>query len=167
MGQSDEDNPYQKSTSLHVSSLFSALGLIWQSWLFGYEFPGMTMLLTPDKIYFATSVAKGMGHRLDPLTRIAKHLETLVGKDGGVPLEILKRTKDEEVNKRTFQDIITALTAAGVCFPTRMYLTGRTKSEFSQRTNSKANLWLNGKRVINLSKLSLKNMMCLLGLPWL
>jgi nucleosome binding factor SPN SPT16 subunit len=31
-----------------------------QSWLFGYEFPGMTMLLTPEKIYFATSAAKGI-----------------------------------------------------------------------------------------------------------
>jgi len=30
-----------------------------QSWLFGYEFPGMAMLFTPDKIYFSTSAAKG------------------------------------------------------------------------------------------------------------
>jgi len=61
----------------------------------------MTMLLTPEKIYFATSQAK------------AKHLETLATKDG-VALEILKRTKDEEQNKKTFRDIITAIKAAGV-----------------------------------------------------
>jgi len=45
---------------------------------------------------------------------VAKHLETLVGKDGGVPLVILKRTKDEEVNKKTFSDIIDAMKSAGV-----------------------------------------------------
>jgi nucleosome binding factor SPN SPT16 subunit len=61
----------------------------------------MTMLLTPEKIYFATSQAK------------AKHLETLATKDG-VPIEILKRTKDEEQNKKTFRDIIAAIKSAGV-----------------------------------------------------
>jgi nucleosome binding factor SPN SPT16 subunit len=46
---------------------------------------------------------------------IAKHLETLVGKDpSGVPLEILKRSKDEEVNRKTFSDITDAIKAAGV-----------------------------------------------------
>jgi nucleosome binding factor SPN SPT16 subunit len=74
------------------------------------------MLLTQEKIYFATSVAKGTGCRLDPLT-VAKHLETLVGKEGGVPLEILKRTKDEEVNKKTFSDIINVMKSSGVCSP--------------------------------------------------
>ena len=32
----------------------------------------------------------------------------------GVALEILKRTKDEEVNKKTFTDITDAIKAAGV-----------------------------------------------------
>jgi nucleosome binding factor SPN SPT16 subunit len=45
---------------------------------------------------------------------IAKHLETLVSKDGGVPLEIFKRTKDEEVNKKAFRDIIDAMKSSGV-----------------------------------------------------
>lgn len=47
---------------------------------------------------------------------IAKHLETLTSKDGGVPLEILKRSKDEEVNKKTFSDIIDVMKSSGV-FP--------------------------------------------------
>ena len=47
----------------------------------------------------------------------AKHLETLVSKDSGVPLEILKRTKDEEVNRKVFSDITDVMKAAGVCFP--------------------------------------------------
>jgi nucleosome binding factor SPN SPT16 subunit len=51
------------------------------------------------------------------LLMVAKHLETLVGKDNGVPLEILKRTKDEEVNRKTFSDITDVMKAAGVCFP--------------------------------------------------
>ena len=45
---------------------------------------------------------------------IAKHLETLAGKDGGVPLVILKRTKDEEANKKTFSDITDAMKSSGV-----------------------------------------------------
>ena len=44
----------------------------------------------------------------------AKHLETLTGKDGGVPLVILKRTKDEEANKKTFSDITDTMKASGV-----------------------------------------------------
>jgi len=62
------------------------------------------MLLTPDKIYFATSQAKG------------KHLETLSTRDG-VALEIFKRTKDEEHNKKTFRDIVAAMKSAGVSPP--------------------------------------------------
>ena len=53
--------------------------------------------------------------RLDPLI-VAKHLETLVGKEGGVPLEILRRTKDEEVNKKAFSDVIAAMKSSGVSF---------------------------------------------------
>jgi nucleosome binding factor SPN SPT16 subunit len=71
----------------------------------------MVMLLTPDKIYFATSAAKG--NSLDRLI-LAKHLETLVGKEG-VPLEIFKRTKDEEINRKTFSDITDVMKASGVC----------------------------------------------------
>jgi len=44
---------------------------------------------------------------------IARHLETLVSKDG-VALEIFKRTKDEEVNKKAFTDITDVIKAAGV-----------------------------------------------------
>jgi nucleosome binding factor SPN SPT16 subunit len=38
----------------------------------------------------------------------------LVSKDG-VPMEILKRTKDEELNKKPFRDIIDVMKTAGVC----------------------------------------------------
>jgi hypothetical protein len=45
---------------------------------------------------------------------LAKHLETLALKDGGVPLEILKRTKDEEASKKAFKSIIDAMKSSGV-----------------------------------------------------
>lgn len=73
----------------------------------------MAMLLTHEKIYFATSAAKGCAPR-EMWLMLAKHLETLVGKDVGVPLVILKRTKDEGVNKKTFSDITDAIKSAGV-----------------------------------------------------
>jgi len=44
----------------------------------------------------------------------AKHLETLQGKDGGVPLEIYKRTKDEKHNEKTFSNITDVMKSAGV-----------------------------------------------------
>jgi nucleosome binding factor SPN SPT16 subunit len=71
----------------------------------------MTMLLTPEKFYFATSAAKGIS--LITRLTVAKHLETLVTKEG-VPLEILKRTKDEEINRKTFSDITDAIKSSGV-----------------------------------------------------
>lgn len=46
----------------------------------------------------------------------AKHLEALSTKEG-VALEIYKRTKDEENNRKTFRDIIAAMKSAGVLLP--------------------------------------------------
>ena len=74
------------------------------------------------------------------LLTVAKHLETLVGKDpSAVPLEILKRSKDEEVNRKTFSDITDAIKAAGV-YHQEGQTDVRNVSEFSPRINSKASL---------------------------
>jgi hypothetical protein len=68
----------------------------------------------------------------------AKHLETLIGKDGGVPLVILKRTKDEEANKKTFSDITDTMKASGVA--TESYKGNRRNLLASwQRINSRGN----------------------------
>ena len=96
----------------------------------------MTMLLTPDKIYFATSAAKGIPSGMWLIT--AKHLETLVSKDG-VALEILKRTKDEEVNRKTFTDIMDAMKNAGVNI-TLANADHRKRWGFSQKTSSRESL---------------------------
>ena len=72
----------------------------------------MAMLLTLDGIIFATSVAKGILRNVSALT-IAKHLETLVAKDG-IRLTILKRTKDEDQNVKVFQEITNAVKTQGV-----------------------------------------------------
>lgn len=67
---------------------------------------------------------------------IARHLETLVSKDG-VALEILKRTKDEEVNKKTFTDITDVIKAAGVSHRSMHTAYIRKKWEYSPRISSR------------------------------
>lgn len=71
------------------------------------------MLLTHEKFYFVTSVAKGL-HIVRMMLTTAKHLEALISKDG-VPMEILKRSKDEELSRKPFRDVIDVMKTAGVC----------------------------------------------------
>jgi hypothetical protein len=67
-----------------------------------------------------------------------KHLEPLITKDG-IPLEIFKRTKDEEVNKKAFKDIINVIKGAGV-YLLLVSLIRRKRLEYSRKTSFKANL---------------------------
>ncbi|CAA21804.1 histone H2A-H2B chaperone, FACT complex subunit Spt16 [Schizosaccharomyces pombe] len=82
VGAHDDTNPYQKSTALHT-------------WLLGYEFPSTLILLEKHRITILTSVNKA-----NMLTKLA---ET---KGAAADVNILKRTKDAEENKKLFEKII-------------------------------------------------------------
>ncbi|KAI9144721.1 FACT complex component Spt16 [Paraphysoderma sedebokerense] len=87
VGTSDEDVLYQKGPSL-------------QSWLLGYEFTETLMVCTSDdKFYFYASTKK------------ASYLEQLKG--GSVDVEILRRSKDEEANAKTLDQLISFISSSG------------------------------------------------------
>ncbi|RUS30293.1 hypothetical protein BC938DRAFT_479592 [Jimgerdemannia flammicorona] len=81
VGNADEDNPYQKSTAV-------------QTWLLGYEFPQTLMLFTQEKLHIMTSPNK------------AGHLEGLQLSDNAFPIEIYKRTKDDNENKKAYEQLV-------------------------------------------------------------
>lgn len=70
--------------------------------MLGYEFPATLFLITKEKFYVVTTGKK------------AKHLETLKG--GKVPVEFLIRTKDEEANRKQFEDLVEIIKKNGVSF---------------------------------------------------
>ncbi|KAJ3168301.1 FACT complex subunit spt16 [Geranomyces variabilis] len=83
VGAKDEDVLYQRGTTLHT-------------WLLGYEFPDMMILVLADKVVFHCSAKKtGL---LEPVLRKA-----------GVPFELIKRTKDEAANAEALKQLITLL----------------------------------------------------------
>lgn len=95
---------------------------------------------------------------------VAKHLETLVSKDG-VALEILKRTKDEEVNRKTFTDITDVIKSSGVSHRLRN-ANWRKKSGFSLKINSRESLSQSGKKCTIKSNQNSRNMMYHLVSLW-
>lgn len=84
-----DDNVYLKSASL-------------QQWLLGYAFPDSLMLALPDKIVFVMSQKRAS---------YLEVLETARAVTDKVPIEILKRTKDEEANKALFVKVLNYLTS--------------------------------------------------------
>lgn len=88
-GDSDEDNPYKKTTAL-------------QTWLLGYEFPQVMTLITKEKVIFVMSSGK------------AKYVNHLVKAPEGQAsdgqdwpkVEILGRAKDAAQNKAFFDQIV-------------------------------------------------------------
>jgi FACT complex subunit SPT16 len=108
VGQSDEENPYQKSTSLHVldnggwADIVVVVVWIRVSWDDNVTYLGENLLCNECREGYTAYATLIPG----------KHLDTLVTKDG-IPLEILKRTKDEETNKKTFATVIDAIKSAG------------------------------------------------------
>ncbi|KAK4702875.1 FACT complex subunit SPT16, partial [Phenoliferia sp. Uapishka_3] len=109
-GNSDEENPYRKGSSV-------------QTYLLGYEFPSTLMLLTKSKVYFVVSSTKGASHLLPSalshktpeltflLPRKAKLLTPILtapasAGDDKVEVEILTRTKDDAENKKLFGKIL-------------------------------------------------------------
>ncbi|BFZ61011.1 FACT complex subunit spt16 [Saitoella coloradoensis] len=90
LGSSNEENPYQKSSSLHT-------------WMLGYEFPAMLMLFSKEdeKITFLTSASK------------AKLLDGLEKANDKVDMEILRRTKDDAHNEGLFKQIVEQIPKIG------------------------------------------------------
>ncbi|KAI8911514.1 FACT complex subunit-domain-containing protein [Gorgonomyces haynaldii] len=84
VGTAEEEMSYQKSTAF-------------QTWLLGYEFPDTIILVTSTKLVFLTSQKKG------------NILQGLVTGKESVPLEILKRTKDEDHNRILFAQLLDML----------------------------------------------------------
>lgn len=84
-GKSDDEHPYQKSSVLHT-------------WLLGYEFPSMLMLISRDKMVFLTSANK------------AKHLLPLQ-QSGKISVSVLQRTKDADQSQKLFQEFIDTIVA--------------------------------------------------------
>ncbi|KAJ3168124.1 FACT complex subunit spt16 [Irineochytrium annulatum] len=83
-GMADNDQAYLKTACLQI-------------WLLAYEFPDSMILILPEKVVVLTSLKKG------------NIIETVEKKDGvsnKIPLEILKRTKDEAHNKSLFEKVI-------------------------------------------------------------
>ncbi|KAJ3184411.1 FACT complex subunit spt16 [Gaertneriomyces sp. JEL0708] len=85
VGKSDEEIAFQKGIAL-------------QTWLFGYEFPETIIALTADKILILTSEKKA--RYIEPLAKRVR------------ALEIIKRTKDEAVNKAGITQLINALASS-------------------------------------------------------
>jgi nucleosome binding factor SPN SPT16 subunit len=84
VGSADEDeNPYSKGTSLQI-------------WLLGYEFPDTVMAVTENGFVFMTSAKKG------------SILESLVDAKG-VPIQIIKRSKDAEENAKLYPEFFSLL----------------------------------------------------------
>ncbi len=81
MGGQNEEVPYSKTASLHI-------------WLLGYEFPSTLLLLTRDSVTFLTSASK------------AKLLEPLRDNRAGVPIDILKRSKDDAANQALWKELL-------------------------------------------------------------
>lgn len=91
LGSSNNENPYQKTTTLH-------------NWLLGYEFPSTVIAVLPDKVVIITSAAK------------AKHLEKAVElfANEQAKLELWQRnSKDPEHNKKLFENVIDAIQKVG------------------------------------------------------
>ncbi|CAG8535911.1 12681_t:CDS:10 [Ambispora leptoticha] len=80
IGELQEDYPYQKSIAL-------------ESWLLGLEIPNVLILFTTEKIYFVTSESR------------ANMLEDLKLGEKQIPIEILKRTKDTNHNRKLLEQI--------------------------------------------------------------
>lgn len=79
----EDENPYSKSTSLQI-------------WLLGYEFPDTVLALTETGFVFLTSAKKGA------------ILESLVDVKG-VPIQIIKRSKDVQENAKLFTEFFSVL----------------------------------------------------------
>ncbi|KAL8281276.1 hypothetical protein RQP46_006310 [Phenoliferia psychrophenolica] len=90
-GNSDEENPYRKGSSV-------------QTYLLGYEFPSTLMLLSKSKVYFVVSSTKA---------KLLLPIQTAPASAGEnkVEVEILTRTKDEAENKKLFQRILDVIGA--------------------------------------------------------
>lgn len=85
MGASDEDVPYQKGSAL-------------QTWLLGFEFPETLILVTEQKVIFYASEKK------------LRYIEAM--KKGPIPLETVKRNKDESQNQAALAQLIDALSSS-------------------------------------------------------
>ncbi|KAG9301417.1 hypothetical protein G9A89_018089 [Geosiphon pyriformis] len=80
VGDMVDEYPYQKS-------------LAFEAWLLGNEISGVLLLLTPEKIHFVTNENK------------AALLEDLKQGEKQVPIEIHKRTRDSNHNRKLFEQI--------------------------------------------------------------
>lgn len=92
LGSSNEENPYQKTTTLH-------------NWLLGYEFPATLIAMFKERCIIITSVAK------------AKHLfpaVDLINKIDGFELSLWQRNnKDLDNNNKLFLDLIEMIKNSG------------------------------------------------------
>ncbi|KAE8266753.1 hypothetical protein A4X09_0g5594 [Tilletia walkeri] len=87
-GTADEEAHTVKTTTLHL-------------WLLGYEFPSTLIVVTRKGFLFLTSGSK------------AKLLEPLQKNKEGVEIKVLRRTKDEEENKRLWDQVWEYVNGAG------------------------------------------------------
>ncbi|CAD6921441.1 unnamed protein product [Tilletia controversa] len=87
-GTADEEAHTIKTTTLHL-------------WLLGYEFPSTLIVMTRKGFLFLTSGSK------------AKLLEPLQKNKEGVEIKVLRRTKDEEENKRLWDQTWEYINEAG------------------------------------------------------
>ncbi len=89
LGAAGEDINYSKSSSFHI-------------YLFGYEFPDSIIMITRNNFYFMATAKK------------CSYLEAeLVGKNSTVNVHILKRGKDEGMNREYFNTLIGAVRKGG------------------------------------------------------
>ena len=79
----EDESSYSKSTAL-------------QTWLLGYEFPDTILAITETGFVFLTSSKKG------------SILESLIDPKG-IPINILKRTKDADHNAKLFTEFFALL----------------------------------------------------------
>ncbi|KAI3637175.1 hypothetical protein MIR68_004881 [Amoeboaphelidium protococcarum] len=103
---------YQKSTAL-------------QTWLFGYEFPDVCMLLTTEKLVVYCSQKK------------AQILQQLQQTDGFL-VEACVRTKDADQNKQELEklmDYLESKTEVGVFVKDRQSLSGKVIAEFKEASS--------------------------------
>ncbi|KAK0525106.1 FACT complex subunit spt16 [Tilletia horrida] len=87
-GTADEEAHTIKTTTLHL-------------WLLGYEFPSTLIVITRKGFLFLTSGSK------------AKLLEPLQKNKEGIEIKVLRRTKDEDENKRLWDQVWEYINGAG------------------------------------------------------
>lgn len=84
IGKSNEENAYMKSAVLH-------------NWILGYEFPSTAMVISRNKVIFVTGQSQ------------SKYIDKIKGDN----VEIWSRSKDDEHNKKLFQDLVAYMSEQG------------------------------------------------------